>query len=755
MGDYFEELKTRLTADIDGFKAGMTQAVGISKVTEGAISGHLSSIGTSFLNVGKAVGIFTAALAATGLAVGTALVKHTLEAEDRLAKLSDKTGITVESLAALRQQADLNGIGFEDLTGSLVKLNKNLGEAAKNGGPVADTLKELGLNARDLAKLSPEEAFGKIGDAMQGLGTHAEKTRVSMELFGRSGANLIGTLNQGTAGFQEQLKSVQDLGNALSRADVGKIEAVNDAFTMLSAVVKGFATQLTSALSPFLLKAATDMGEMAKETHGFRGAIDKAVSFAIEAGKVFADVFDAVKISIQAVVVAAASIGVSFWESVNATAKAFLWVKQLLENYGAFVRATFILIKDSAVFIWEKASEAVTKHVSGAKVSLASLMQVMGEYLTSIGSAIGETMQTTAGDLGRSATKGTKEASDAVAVASANMTQSAADVEFAFKNMIPKKEDIDTGFLQDITDDAERILAEQKEKLNKMWAAPLSSEAVQKWSEEAIAYANKVGEAIANAMGSGADTKDEKDKAAKAAQARIDARVKTLDAGYVAEMENYSKLQAAAQADFELGVVNETQRNQILEQLEAEHDDRMTAIQGKSVKQRRDEQKQAQDWSVNYAMNYMGRMASVLEQGGRKQFEIAKALRLGQAVVDTASAAVTGYNNGMTAGGPYYGPVLGAAYAAAAIAFGAVQISTILSSSYGGGGSGGSAPSGAVGGAGGGSAPSGVSGQAERGQAVVFNIQGSVISADSVREMARNLNEFIRDGGHIGSVRAG
>ncbi len=146
---------------------------------------------------------------------------------------------------------------------------------------------------------------------------------------------------------------------------------------------------------------------------------------------------------------------------------------------------------------------------------------------------------------------------------------------------------------------------------------------------------------------------------------------------------------------------------------------------------------------------------TIIDHGSRRQFEIAKALRLGQAVVDTASAAVTGYNNGMTAGGPYYGPILGAAYAAAAIAFGGAQIATIASAHYGGGGGVNSAtastPSASTG-----TPPSsekGATGQAQRGQAIVWNIIGDTIGADSVREMAKKLDQFVRDGGSIGSLR--
>lgn len=69
----------------------------------------------------------------------------------------------------------------------------------------------------------------------------------------------------------------------------------------------------------------------------------------------------------------------------------------------------------------------------------------------------------------------------------------------------------------------------------------------------------------------------------------------------------------------------------------------------------------------------------------RKAFEADKKMKIAQTVMATATGAIEAYKS--LAGIPYVGPFLGAAAAAAVIAMGAKQLSTIQSMTYNGGGS--------------------------------------------------------------------
>jgi len=75
-------------------------------------------------------------------------------------------------------------------------------------------------------------------------------------------------------------------------------------------------------------------------------------------------------------------------------------------------------------------------------------------------------------------------------------------------------------------------------------------------------------------------------------------------------------------------------------------------------------------------------VAKVLMDNGIMGFKTWQAIAMASAVVTTADAAIIAYKDGLQAGGPY-GPIVGAAYAAQAIAMGAAQIAAISSANPG------------------------------------------------------------------------
>jgi len=133
-------------------------------------------------------------------------------------------------------------------------------------------------------------------------------------------------------------------------------------------------------------------------------------------------------------------------------------------------------------------------------------------------------------------------------------------------------------------------------------------------------------------------------------------------------------------------------------------------------------------------------------QHSRKMFELTKAARTAQILLNIPSSVSNAYDAGLAVGGPF-APVTAAAYAAAALASQLGQLRAIQSASFGGGGSSGSS--------GGGSVPSIPSAQGQQEQAplqqrfVNIGLSGSdntMYTKDSVRELIKRLNEEVKDG---------
>jgi hypothetical protein len=132
-----------------------------------------------------------------------------------------------------------------------------------------------------------------------------------------------------------------------------------------------------------------------------------------------------------------------------------------------------------------------------------------------------------------------------------------------------------------------------------------------------------------------------------------------------------------------------------------------------------------------------------MSQHSRKMFELTKAARLAEAAMLVPSSVLKAYEFGAGIGGPIVGAAFGAAAAASQLA----NLRAIQSASFGGGGSGSS------GGSGGGVSMPSSQGQQEQAplqqRFVNIGLSGSdntMYTKDSVRELIKRLNEEVKDG---------
>jgi len=146
-------------------------------------------------------GIGAGALSAAGIG-GTvvALAKGALDAADNLTKLSDRTGIAIEGLQRLQAVAEPSGNSLDQVASAVNQFQKRLSEGSKD---TVSALGEIGLSIGQLRALSPDEQFFAIAKGIQSIKDPAEQTRIAMELFGKSGAELLPTLKADIDGLKD------------------------------------------------------------------------------------------------------------------------------------------------------------------------------------------------------------------------------------------------------------------------------------------------------------------------------------------------------------------------------------------------------------------------------------------------------------------------------------------------------------------------------------------------------------------------
>jgi hypothetical protein len=205
----------------------------------------------------KAAFSMKSALIAVGIAGIGFLVKKSLNATDALGKMADKIGIGTAELGGLRHAAELTGIATNTLDMGLQRMVRRVSEAAAGTGEAKGALIELGLSAKALNDLSPDQQFKAIADAMAGVTEQGEKVRLAMKLFDSEGVALVNTLKGGSAAIMEMEKEAERLGLRLSRGLVQGVEDANDSMTRLGSYITTLFHRVVANLAP-AIESVTD-----------------------------------------------------------------------------------------------------------------------------------------------------------------------------------------------------------------------------------------------------------------------------------------------------------------------------------------------------------------------------------------------------------------------------------------------------------------------------------------------------------------
>jgi hypothetical protein len=247
----------------------------------GKVGATIKRLSVGFLNIAKKVAMFGAAITAVAVVAIVALTKKGLAAVDTLAKLAQNIGATVASLQIMRHMATLGGVAIEKMDKSIAKMVRGIGEAAIfSTGEAADALRELGLSATSLEKLSPEKMFGKIADAINKVGNEARQGILAYKIFGRSGQELIVTMKGGSKSIAEMTKKMQQLGVLVSDKHSQMVEKANDAWADIAVVWDGLSKQLAVEFAPVLTLVAEKMLQFVKNAGGM-GVVAEYVVLAI------------------------------------------------------------------------------------------------------------------------------------------------------------------------------------------------------------------------------------------------------------------------------------------------------------------------------------------------------------------------------------------------------------------------------------------------------------------------------------------
>lgn len=272
------EIKVNIGVDTDSLQKGLTDAT------------------NKLARFGKQAGA-AIAVAGTGAAVGlAALTKAAIDNADALDNMSQRIGVSVEALSRLQYAAKLSDTSIESLQTGFRTLANNMVAGS-------DAFAKLGISITntDGSMRSSVDIFSEIADRFAGMEDGALKSALAVDVFGRSGLDLIPMLNSGSAGLAEFARQSDQVGYTLSTQAASGAAQFNDTLDRIGLTMNGVVNKVMVAALPALQSLADTLaspefaaaaGTLASGIVDAFNAVTQAVVFATNSLKGFLDFLD-------------------------------------------------------------------------------------------------------------------------------------------------------------------------------------------------------------------------------------------------------------------------------------------------------------------------------------------------------------------------------------------------------------------------------------------------------------------------------
>ena len=694
-------------------QGGMNKMQKTANKTSKQIDKTSKSVGAMGAGIKKLAGALALAFSASKIFSG---IWDSFQQTDSLGKTAKRLGLISEELAALHVSAGLAGIGTDTLDMALQRMTRRVDEASRGLGEARPALKELGLDAKELAALDPAQQFEKIRAALNGVATSGGKVRLAFKLFDSEG---VGVVNMLGTSLEEASAEARKLGVAMTAVDVKRAEEVNDTWLRVKLAIDGIFNSIAKTLAPSLIlvgKLFVEVATTMRENMGSGVTVMEGLNKVLA---VLASIIHGLMIlweGFKAAMVIAVKVG----------AEIFSWFIRNLQTTAVRFEGFFKLIElgmDKPQVAFDVAWAAMRSSMASFVNNSANMMKEwsikIGGYIMVFDEDLGKSLINAASDMtfetGRMAVAAEKNFNRVKAAAEKELPGVGEAARKAFG--VLQESDFADSALQGVKDVSDAMSEQMTTKMSealegiKNVAGMFGGETAFAWSTGVLdaldAQLAAIGDKTKGALG-----QQEDPDIAAANQAVLD-KQRELDVMRLTQ----EQLVQQGIIDIQKGALQEQINNQ------AQAD----AFYKSSMENR-----------LSVTSGILGNLATLMNSKSKSMFKIGKAAAISQAVVDTWASA-----NKAMATLPY--PVNLAA-AAATVAAGMVNVQNIASRQFG--------TSGAGGGGGGGGASAAASAEPAAAPAPAqqtFNIglQGQNFSGSSVRGLLNQINDQLDDNAQI------
>ena len=314
------------------------------------------------------------ALVAAGAAAGMGLlIRQSVNATDALAKTASRIGTTTRELQKLQFASEISGLNIQQANMALQRFSRRAAEAARGTGEAQGVIRELGLDARELAKAPLSEAMLMLADAFENVEGGTQQLRIAFKLFDSEGAGMVTMLNQGSEAMRELFQEAEALGFLLSANAVAGVEETQDAFTRLSYVLAGLRDQFVAVIAPAIQFVTDQLTAFIAKNVDAKGSLE---TFARETIADFILGLANITQGIAVVTGAIAEFGnyiIELLNGISAAINTFFELDQGLSNIEFRFGDTSIKMQEFTAFLVALAEQ--TRNATGAQADFNSELE--------------------------------------------------------------------------------------------------------------------------------------------------------------------------------------------------------------------------------------------------------------------------------------------------------------------------------------------------------------------------------------------
>jgi hypothetical protein len=244
------EIKVKLKAEDTGVAAAIKELGAQLK----NLKAQQDSTAGSSIKLGDA---FKGLLAVIAVEKLISFGKATLDSATAIARASQVTGASTQTLGVFQKTAEDLGISSEAVTKGFVKLSRSILEFQQGSAKAAKNFQQLGVSQKDLAGLNTDQKIKLVTDRLGSMADGTTKAALAQTLLGRSGAELIPVLNDlAGEGFEKARASAEKFGLLLDGDAATSLLLAKKGLADLGDVGKGIATQFGAGLAPAITDIA-------------------------------------------------------------------------------------------------------------------------------------------------------------------------------------------------------------------------------------------------------------------------------------------------------------------------------------------------------------------------------------------------------------------------------------------------------------------------------------------------------------------